>query len=127
MKGVTIVGKSLMSAPWEAERVSQAGRPRGHGRVAAQARLGGQPLRDGQGSLVPFPIPSSFPPRAFAGYLVCQELCSHQGVTVHETGATPTRVGPGFTGKADICSVISDTRVTGQPGQVLQRRGTRLL
>ena len=79
MKGVTIVGKSLMSAPWEAERVSQAGRPRGHGRVAAQAQLGGQPLRDGQGSLVPFPIPSSFPPRAFAGYLVCQELCSHQG------------------------------------------------
>ena len=43
MKGFTIVGKSLLSALWEAERVSQAVRPRGHGHVAAQARPGRQP------------------------------------------------------------------------------------
>ena len=30
---------------------------------------------------------------------------------VRETGATPTRVAPGFMGKVDICSVISDTHV----------------
>ena len=79
MKGFTIVGKSLLSALREAERVSQAGRPRGHGHVTARARPGGQPLRDGHGSLVLSPIPSSLPPRMFAGYLVCQVLCSHQG------------------------------------------------
>lgn len=106
MKGVTIVKASCL--PPGKLRVSQAGRLTRHGRVAAQARLAKAPRMD-RAALVPFPIPSSFPPR------ICwvprvSELCSHQGGDGARNRCNPYPRGPGFTGKADICSVISDTR-----------------